>query len=318
MSTISVSLVPGYQFPTDGSVAVTYALLNQLGTPTINLTGAIGTLALADGSVTTAKLADNALAASATGRGKLQDGFFSADATGRAKFAAGFYGAGDATSLALFGDGIWTPVKLAESTRQDVHQYATGTQTAGVYAVTLTPAATAYTAGMVVRFKADTASTGATDINVNGLGAKNIFRDVTAELNANDILANEVVTLVYDGTNFQFFSTKTANFTSAEQNVSQNTATIAVAHSLGVVPTRVRWVLVCKTGELGYTAGDEVDVSGATDSGNNGPHMCQGANATNVFLVIRNNANIQLFNYSTQAATTITAGNWKFKAYAWK
>lgn len=47
-------------------------------------------LTVPDGSVATAKLANNVLSADATGRGKMQDGFLSADATGRAKMADKF------------------------------------------------------------------------------------------------------------------------------------------------------------------------------------------------------------------------------------
>lgn len=116
--TISLTLTPGYQL-VEGEV-LTIAILNALGTPTVDLTGAVGTLSLADGSVTTVKIASNALAASATGRGKMQDGFFAADATSRAKFVANFFGAGDATSLAFFATGFWTAdatgrAKMADS-----------------------------------------------------------------------------------------------------------------------------------------------------------------------------------------------------------
>lgn len=130
--TLSLELIPGYTFPEDGSVVLTYELLNLLGRPTVSLTGTIGTLTLADGSVTVVKLANAALAASATGRAKMQDAFFSADATGRAKFVAGFFGAGDATSLALFADNFITAAKVAASicpvigeSRNLIVQYAT-------------------------------------------------------------------------------------------------------------------------------------------------------------------------------------------------
>jgi hypothetical protein len=61
-----------------------------------------GRAKMADGYVNTAKLASGALSADATGRGKMADGFLSADSTGRAKMA----------------DGYVTPAKMAASSIQ--------------------------------------------------------------------------------------------------------------------------------------------------------------------------------------------------------
>lgn len=74
------------------------------------------------------------------------------------------------------------------------------------YAITVTPAITAYAAGQVFVFKAGTANTGAATLNVSGLGAKTIKKDVTSDLATGDILANQDVMVVYDGTNFQLLS----------------------------------------------------------------------------------------------------------------
>lgn len=103
---LTISYVPGYTLA-PGELA-TNDKINAIGKPTINLSGSIGSLVIADGSVTTVKLADGALAASSTGRGKMAAGFISADATGRAFFAAGFFGANDATSEALFATGFFS------------------------------------------------------------------------------------------------------------------------------------------------------------------------------------------------------------------
>lgn len=103
---LTISLTAGYTF-TDGEI-VTNDKLNLMGNPTINLEGSISSVSVADGSITTAKLAANALSADATGRGKMAAGYFSADATGRGKFAAGFIGT-DATSYALFAAGFFAP-----------------------------------------------------------------------------------------------------------------------------------------------------------------------------------------------------------------
>lgn len=71
------------------------------------------------------------------------------------------------------------------------------------YAVSLDVAPTAYTAGMMVTFKANTANTTACTLNLNTLGAKAIKKNTSVDLATNDIKAGEVVTVIYDGTNFQ-------------------------------------------------------------------------------------------------------------------
>jgi len=71
------------------------------------------------------------------------------------------------------------------------------------YVVSLDVAPTAYTAGMLVAFKANTANTGACTLNLNSLGAKSIKVDADVDPATGDIQAGQVVVVVYDGTNFQ-------------------------------------------------------------------------------------------------------------------
>jgi len=59
------------------------------------------------------------------------------------------------------------------------------------------------TAGLVVQFKATNANTGASTLNVNGLGAKAIVRGTGIALLSGDIAAGAVVQVQYDGTSFQ-------------------------------------------------------------------------------------------------------------------
>ncbi|NPU23922.1 hypothetical protein [Bradyrhizobium denitrificans] len=77
------------------------------------------------------------------------------------------------------------------------------TGTANNYAVTCTPIPIAYKAGMGIRFKATNANSGASTINVNGLGAVAIKRAGGNALASGDIVSGQVVSLVYDGVNFQ-------------------------------------------------------------------------------------------------------------------
>lgn len=95
---------------------------------------------------------------------------------------------------------------LPETIRQSVPQYADDTGGANTYVMTLAPAATAYTKGMVVRFKVGNANTGASTLNVNALGAKAIKTRSGGDPAANDLLVGQLVEAYYDGTNFQISS----------------------------------------------------------------------------------------------------------------
>lgn len=77
------------------------------------------------------------------------------------------------------------------------------------YACNLGPSPVGYVAGATYYFKANTANTGAATINFNSLGAKTIVKvagGVTTALADNDILASQVVSVTYDGTNMQMQS----------------------------------------------------------------------------------------------------------------
>jgi len=83
--------------------------------------------------------------------------------------------------------------------------YAADGGAANAYTVSLSPAATAYTAGMQVCFKVANTNTGASTINVNALGVKNIFVDGAA-VTGGELMAGDMVELRYDGTQFQVVS----------------------------------------------------------------------------------------------------------------
>ena len=84
--------------------------------------------------------------------------------------------------------------------------YAADAGSSDAYVLTLSPVPAAYTTGMVIHFKANTKNTGASTLNVNSLGAKNIYKNVDQNLENDDIQASQIVSVVYDGTNFQLLS----------------------------------------------------------------------------------------------------------------
>lgn len=70
------------------------------------------------------------------------------------------------------------------------------------YVITLSPAPSGYSTGLVIIFRANTANTGAASLNINGLGAKTIVKRVSTTLANGDIAALQFCMVVYNGTNF--------------------------------------------------------------------------------------------------------------------
>jgi hypothetical protein len=91
---------------------------------------------------------------------------------------------------------------LLSNIQQQHYTYANDTGAANAYAVTLTPAPTLQI-GSVVVFKAVNANTGASTLAVNGGAAIAIKKNATVALVSGDIAAGQIITVIYDGTNFQ-------------------------------------------------------------------------------------------------------------------
>lgn len=94
----------------------------------------------------------------------------------------------------------------AASLQKGMLTYASATGSAGDYVVALSPAPTAYTTGMIVNFKANHSNTGAATLKVGSLAAIDIKTGVTNDLPANAIVNDQMVSVIYDGANFQLLS----------------------------------------------------------------------------------------------------------------
>lgn len=110
-----------------------------------------------------------------------------------------------------------------------------GGSVAGTNTVTmsLTPTPTAYATGMRIVWKVAVTNTGATTVNVNSIGAKNVFRKVSSgvvALAGGELVANHIVTMVYDGTQFVLES-------GYEGTGYGTTAGTSTAYTLALVPT---------------------------------------------------------------------------------
>lgn len=189
------------------------------------------------------------------------------------------------------------------------------------YAITLSPAITAYAESQVFRFKAGTANTGAATLNVNGVGAVSIKKGYNLDLATGDILANQIVEVIYNGTNFQMLS-QVSNlisfFESSEQTITFG-ASITVSHGFSGKPKLVHAVMINKTTEFGYSVGDEaVPIS----VGDLNPASAQygyvpTADTTNIVIPVGTQG-IRIVRKDTFAGGVITAGNWKIIARAWQ
>lgn len=84
--------------------------------------------------------------------------------------------------------------------------YAADAGSTDAYAVSLPTAPSSYTDGLAVRFKANTVNTGASTLNVNSLGAIAIKRPDGTDTRTGDILANQLVEVVYRSSAFYMVS----------------------------------------------------------------------------------------------------------------
>lgn len=90
--------------------------------------------------------------------------------------------------------------------QNNTHTYKIDTGAANAYEIALTPAPSGYVEGQFFSFKAVNANTGASTIDVNGLGAKTIKRRDGSSLLAGDIGAGAYCIIGYDGVDFQLLS----------------------------------------------------------------------------------------------------------------
>ncbi|HUJ33270.1 MAG TPA: hypothetical protein VLY23_18455 [Candidatus Acidoferrum sp.] len=139
------------------------------------------------------------------------------------------------------------------------------TGTANTYAVTTSPSITTISLGTVFNFQAAHANTGASTLNVDAIGAIAIKKNggtgagVGSDLASGDIAQGQIVTLMFDGTNFQMQSTlgnpagagggggadqglsNLTNPTAANQSVSPGTAN---TYDLGTTPLPWRYLYI--------------------------------------------------------------------------
>ena len=112
-----------------------------------------------------------------------------------------------------------------------ISSYAVTTGSSDAYVLTLTPALDAYTPGMPIIFKANFTNTGAATMNISGLGALALKKNISDALEANDILIDKIYVGFYDGTNIQIINPSAAAnlyFASISASVGSNALTLGI------------------------------------------------------------------------------------------
>lgn len=150
---------------------------------------------------------------------------------------------------------------LVDVVKHNNYGIATGTNT---LAITLTPAPTQLTGGFTIRFKNTTANTGATTLNINGLGAKPLKKNGDIALISGELKVGGVYTVCYDGSAF---------ILQGESEVKPEPGTkefVTPGTYSWVVPSGVYNILVVLNGAGGGGGGFYTFVGGGGNSGGGG------------------------------------------------
>jgi len=113
---------------------------------------------------------------------------------------------GSDTAKAVTAQGV------AKAVQSGGYSYAADSGSANNITISLTPAPAAYVAGLAIEVKVNVTNTGATTINVNGLGAK-VVQVGGVALTAGQLVAGQIYCMIYDGSNFQLQTTAAPTIT---------------------------------------------------------------------------------------------------------
>ena len=209
----------------------------------------------------------------------------------------------------------------------------TSTGAAGAYSVINSPPypspGSAYRTGQIYTFLANHTNAGACTLNVDGQGAKAITKDGAAALTANDILIGQVVSVLYDGVNFQLITQKRdLTRLSLKQFFYKETPTQAVPFdgtrldfthgfvnpltTLGIIPCMVRvvmkrlaggnaaWTSTTGAGSFIWYSGQEVEIEQFVHYGGDPTDAMQN------FLVTADTSQVHVYcNYPTYTALSL-------------
>lgn len=145
------------------------------------------------------------------------------------------------------------PIQVQNQT----YVYGNATSTANAYSLTLSPAVTSYVAGLKVEMKVDASNTGASTLNINGLGAATILNNKGGALYKDDLRTDRLAVLTCNGTDFILenpSSSSSVTFVGATMRMGGPAQTIAVATKLNFDTVESDPYSLCNTGASTITA----------------------------------------------------------------
>jgi hypothetical protein len=176
---------------------------------------------------------------------------------------------------------------------------------------TSVPPYTSYVAGMTLSFIPVATNTGAVTIDVDGLGAKNIFVGSTTALSSGDLVAGRIANLEYDGTRFQLYQSSIADGSITTPKIVNSAVTYAKIQNVaagkvlgrdtsGAGVAQELPILVDTSGNVGLGITPVVNLHGYSNNG--GPPATTGTSTTGVSARLQNGVvNFDLGTYVSGA-----------------
>lgn len=276
---LTVSVTPGYRF--NSSENITLSKLNSLGQPTVSVAGTVTGSSLAAGGVDAIHITTNA--------------------TDRVTILGGYDGTSD-TRLRVSYDTNTMAVNAAGLGVKSNSVTATQLATSAVGAAQLaTNSVSAYHLATNFAIALTNLPTGVTN--------RMLWADTNGQWQLLTVGPGLVIT------NNTLTPTNNTTFVSGEYPLA--TGRTATNHTLGALPATVDWVLVCKTNDVGYTAGEEIPIRSFSDA-NASAFATGGASSTNVFFVMSTPASTLYVVNGTNGTANAnpTAARWRVKCYA--
>lgn len=171
--------------------------------------------------------------------------------------------------------------------------YTVDTGVADMYVVTI-PYATAYFEGLNILFKILNANTGASTIDVNGLGPKSMVSPDGTALQVGDLVAGGATSIVYDGAVFRLVIAASANARSAADDAAASAAAALVSEQAAAASE--------------VAAGLSETAAGVSES-NSAASAAAALVSENAALVSEGNASTSETNSAASAAAALVSEN---------